>query len=230
MTTVLGLFAKPPVPGTVKTRLAAEIGNEAAASLYQAFVADLVQSHTSSADIRILGFCGDEREVSETWAQTVACDNFQAWAQPAGDLGQRMYAFFQHALTLGDRAVLIGTDSPNLPPEYIDRAFALLLEHDVVIGPASDGGYYLIGQRSSARDIFRDTEWSSTRVFEQTADHVRQFGAGLALLPVWYDVDTIDDARILWAHLKATSTTAIPAPRTRQQLQTLFEGNPPVTP
>lgn len=223
MTTVLGLFAKPPVPGTVKTRLAADIGDEAAASLYAAFVRDLLQTHADSADgadNRIIGVGGQNREAAETWARAEAGDAFEVWPQPDGDLGYRMHTFFEYALRRGDRAVLIGTDSPNLPPEYIEQAFKLLRQHDVVIGPASDGGYYLIGQRQPARNIFGETEWSSSRVFEQTAAQVRREQATLGLLPVWYDVDTVDDARMLWAHLLAAQGSTLA--RTREQLQLLF--------
>ena len=131
-----------------------------------------------------------------------------------------MHAFFEHALSFGDRAVLIGTDSPNLPPEYIEQGFDLLNQQDVVIGPASDGGYYLIGQRGSARNIFGETEWSSSRVFEQTAAQVRREQATLGLLPVWYDVDTVDEARMLWAHLSAATGDTLF--QTREQLRLLF--------
>lgn len=223
MTTVFGLFAKPPVLGTVKTRLAADVGDEAASDLYTAFVADLLNLHEATGDVRVLGFGGRNLATSEAWARSVAGDPYQVWAQPDGNLGLRMHAFFEHALALGDRAVLIGTDSPNLPLAYVEQAFAALEKHDVVLGPASDGGYYLVGQRGSAQDIFGSIEWSSARVFEQTAVTVRRNQAALAVLPVWYDVDTLDDARMLWAHLQAVpSAERARLPQTCRQLALIF--------
>lgn len=205
MKTLLGMFVKQPIPGTVKTRLAAGVGAETAARIYSAFVEDLTTIHSETADMRFLGFAPNT-EPAAAWTAEVGGSAFGSWPQPEGDLGQRMQAFFEYAFTAGaERAILIGSDSPNLPPDYVENAFDLLGENDVVIGPASDGGYYLIGQRQSARDIFKDTDWSSPQVFEQTSARVRQAGASLGLLPVWYDIDNVEDARMLWAHTAAAA-------------------------
>ena len=86
------------------------------------------------------------------------------------------------------RTVIIGSDSPSLPPAYIDQALELLKEHEVVLGPSTDGGYYLVGQSSPNGAIFVDIDWSTGRVLEQTLDKVGT--RSLGLLPPWYDVDT----------------------------------------
>ncbi len=208
MTTVLGMFVKPPVPGTVKTRLAADIGNEAAAELYAAFVIDLIGKYATTGDQRVLGFGGNDPNAAQEWATSVAGNSFCPWPQPNGDLGSRIQSFFNYGCELAGhdaRVVLVGSDSPNLPREYVERAFAILEGPDVVIGPASEGGYYVIGMRGQSWPIFDAVEWSSPLVFEQTVANVEEAGRSLGLLPIWYDVDTVSDARMLGAHLKAAA-------------------------
>jgi rSAM/selenodomain-associated transferase 1 len=197
------MFAKRPVAGRVKTRLGAAIGNDASANLYSAFVRDLVERYSSVAGRRVFGYAP---ESADEWARDTAGGHFELWAQPPAGLGTRIQGFFDHAFGSGARrVVLIGSDSPNLPSSYIDQAFQLLDEMDVVIGPASDGGFYLIGQREQSRDLFAGTEWSSSRVCEQTLRNARAVDSKVALLPVWYDIDTVDDARMMWSHLQAVS-------------------------
>lgn len=227
MSTLLGIFAKQPIAGTVKTRLAGAIGSDAAARLYAAFVDDLIVAHRETADARLLGFSPDSPDARE-WANDVAGSAFQVWPQPAGHLGKRMHSFFADAFESGStRAVLIGSDSPNLPVEYVDDAFAMLLDRDVVVGPAVDGGYYLIGQRTECRDLFSEVEWSSGRVLEQTLANVQSCNASLSLLPVWYDIDTIDDARMLHAHLRAdeycSDSSLLAVQNTRMLLDQVLE-------
>lgn len=223
MTTVLGMFAKPPVPGTVKTRLAADIGDDSAAELYAAFVDDLIEKYCAVADHRILGFGGRESTQSREWAETVAGSLFETWSQPSGDLGTRIDAFFRHAHDMGGhlaRVVLIGSDSPNLPQEYVEQAFEVLCDHDFAIGPAVDGGYYLIGMCGFRADVFDGVEWSSERVLEQTQANIERMSATVGLLPEWYDVDTVAEARKLWADVQAAQSDGLA--RTRTVLQRLF--------
>ena len=101
--------------------------------------------------------------------------------------------------------MVLGSDSPSLAPELIDRAFDLLRSRELVLGPCCDGGYYLIGQRQPDRGLFRNIAWSSSRVFRQTVEAAA--GLDLALLPPWYDVDTAADAAFLRDHLEALERT-----------------------
>jgi glycosyltransferase A (GT-A) superfamily protein (DUF2064 family) len=114
----------------------------------------------------------------------------------------RLESFIAAALATASKVVVIGTDSPTLPVEYIERAFADLDRADVVLGPAVDGGYYLVGCRRLP-PIFAGIDWSSNRVLAQTIDRLVTPSWSLALLPPWYDVDTPKDWSMLRGHVKA---------------------------
>ena len=129
---------------------------------------------------------------------------YETMAQCEGDLGQRLRVFFEHARSLGcSRIVAIGTDSPTLPTDWVEQSFHLLASNDVVLGPAFDGGYYLVGTSNECLTIFDDIPWSTSRVLETTIARVREASARLALLPPWYDVDTVDDWNMLRGHVLA---------------------------
>jgi hypothetical protein len=113
-----------------------------------------------------------------------------------------MATFFRdHLRQADDRVVIIGSDSPTLPREHVTAAFERLRQADVVLGPATDGGYYLVGMRGRCWPIFEGIEWSTPTVLADTIDRVRQAGAKLALLPPWYDVDTAADLHLLRGHV-----------------------------
>jgi rSAM/selenodomain-associated transferase 1 len=201
--TTLGLFVKHPVPGSVKTRLAAEIGAERGARVYEAFIELLTGRFRGIAERRVLCYAPPTAEARDHFAG-IAGDEFELWPQPQADLGSRMERFFiDHLRRPEDRVVIIGSDSPTLPRGLVEEAFDRLREADCVIGPATDGGYYLIGERGFSRPVFAGVAWSTPRVLDQTIALVRQAGAVLALLPPWYDVDTPEDWRMLIGHLRA---------------------------
>jgi uncharacterized protein len=201
--TTLGVFVKHPIPGRVKTRLAVELGEVRAAAAYAAFIADLAERFRDTAERRVLCHAPATDE-ARTYFAAVGGVDYQLWPQPEADLGARMARFFDEHLTdAGDRVVLIGSDSPTLPKEYVEQAFDMLRDVDLVIGPAMDGGYYLIGQRGDCRPIFDGIDWSTSRVLDQTIVRVADCGARLGILPPWYDVDTPDDWQFLAGHLRA---------------------------
>ncbi len=198
------MFLKRPVPGQVKTRLAAEIGDEQAARLYAAFVADLADRFRTTGDRRILCYSPDD-EPARDYALTLAGADYEIWPQPDDALGQRMQAYFAHAVEAGAQpTVLIGSDSPNLPQDYVETAFESLQTNDTVIGPAADGGYYLIGQSKIQSGIFDRIDWSGPRVLHQTVERIAAAGNTLSVLPPWYDVDTSDDLQLLRGHVAAS--------------------------
>jgi rSAM/selenodomain-associated transferase 1 len=122
--------------------------------------------------------------------QALAGRNWSVQLQAAGDLGRRMSSFFASALLRGDGpVVLIGSDSPTLPTDYVEQAFDLLDEVPVVLGPSTDGGYYLIGASGQIPCVFTGISWSTSRVCQQTISLLRQAGCRFASLPQWYDVD-----------------------------------------
>ena len=187
----LGLFAKYWEPGQVKTRLAMSIGEQAASRLYREFLATTVQTFQSFPAERILAYWPLEKRLE---FKQLTGSRWNLAPQTAGDLGARMQAFLAGGLTAGrEQIVLIGADSPTLSPETVQLAFESLDQHDVVIGPARDGGYYLIGCRRKIPGIFEDIHWGSADVFQQTIRKLDSSPLSYTILPEWYDVDRLDD-------------------------------------
>lgn len=203
---VLGLFAKWPEPGAVKTRLAR--GDAAwGARVAHAFLLDALQCLAAVDAHHVLVFSPPEREADFA---ALAADRFALTPQANGDLGQRLAAFFGRQWDAGARAVVaVGTDSPTLPVEYIERAFAELESADVVLGPATDGGYYLVGCGPDYPPLFDNIAWSSRRVLTDTIAALTDPRWRLALLPPWYDVDTPDDWTMLCGHVAALRRAGI---------------------
>jgi rSAM/selenodomain-associated transferase 1 len=208
--TIFGIFVRHPIAGPVKTRLATELGGDRAAEIYSAFIADIVDRFRGIAAERTLCYCPDSAE-SHRHFEAITGRDYRLWLQPDADLGTRMQRFFDgHIQGPSDRAVLIGSDSPTLPRDLVAQAFTSLVEADCVLGPATDGGFYLIGMRTRAWPVFTDVEWSTSRVLDQTVQLIQACGARLALLPPWYDVDTPDDLRMLAGHLRALAVAGSP--------------------
>jgi uncharacterized protein len=198
---VLGLFAKRPEPLLVKTRLAAASSAQWAASVAEAFLLDTIQRLGRVEARRVLAFAPAD---AAAYFDAIAKGRFAVVPQVEGDLGERMSAFFKSQLQRGaGRAVLVGTDSPTLPLPYIERAFQNLDESDLVIGPATDGGYYLIGCRQWTPELFDSIPWGTSRVLADTMERLKTLGLRTALLPPWYDVDTLDDWYMLMGNVAA---------------------------
>jgi rSAM/selenodomain-associated transferase 1 len=196
------MFAKHWRPGTVKTRLAETIGQAAAASLYRTFLSTLLVRFQAMGERRLLVYTpADKREVF----RALAGDAWLLEPQGTGDLGRRMECYFEGAAAAGvERAVLIGSDSPNLPVEFVGQAFRLLESHDVVLGPATDGGYYLVGMRGTVPPCFEGIAWGTAEVWQQTVDRLERQSSRYATLPPWYDVDVGEDLRRLASDLSSS--------------------------
>jgi uncharacterized protein len=206
------LFVKDPQAGKVKTRLQSHCSAEEAAQLYSAFLLDSAETlAASSAGRKIVAYAPADAENSLRKLLSAAGD-FEYVAQPAGDLGDRLEGMVRWAFGSGaDKTIVLGSDSPSMPVEYIERALELLEQGDVVLGPSTDGGYYLVGQRRGEPHLFRDIQWSTGVVLEETL--ARLDGQKLALLPPWYDVDTPQEAAFLRAHLSAMRRAGLTAGR-----------------
>lgn len=191
---VLGVFAKCPEPGRVKTRLG--FAPESAAAIAAAFLRDTLERLTPTPARRIVVTAPPGADFTPYLAP-----GWEQEPQGAGDLGDRLRRFFELHLPAG-AVVAVGTDSPTLPVEYVTQAFSHLAEPGVVLGPATDGGYYLIGVRGELPPLFANIDWSSPRVLEQTVSALPP-GVRLTLLPPWYDVDTADDWQLLRGHRAA---------------------------
>lgn len=197
---VLGLFAKWPTPGAVKTRLAPH-DPAWGARVAEAFLLDSLHRLAVVAARRVLVFAPAERVADFA---VLADERFALSPQSEGDLGQRLAAFFAQQFQTGARSVIaMGTDSPTLPVENIERAFAALESADVVLGPATDGGYYLIGCRPEHPPLFTGIAWSSARVLAQTVETLNDPHWRLSVLPPWYDVDSAADWDVLRGHVSA---------------------------
>ena len=202
MSTCAVLFAKKPVPGAVKTRLQSHLSASEATRLYEAMLLDCATAlHATRAAAKVVAFTPAHAE-DALRTLLAPIGTFEYAPQPEGDLGQRMESLMQWAFARGaERVVIIGSDSPSLPARYIDEGLALLREKEVVLGPSTDGGYYLVGRRKGESRIFQDVAWSTGMVFEQTL--ARLGTQTLGLLPPWYDVDTPAEAGFLKVHLEA---------------------------
>lgn len=217
---VLGLFAKQPLAGAVKTRLAAATSAEWAARVAAAFLYDTVERLAGIAARRVLAFSPDD---GRAYFAEVVGDGFELMSQGAGDLGQRMTRFFSSQIAAGARAtVLLGTDSPTLPLQLVEQAFAELAQADLVLGPATDGGYYLIGCGPRLPPIFDGVIWSSPSVLADTIARLADPSWRVGLLPPWYDVDTWEDWQMLCGHVAALerSGSATGLPRTLALIKT----------
>ena len=207
----LGMFAKLPEPGRVKTRLAADWGADRATRLYECFVRDLLDRFSSTADRRVVAFAPDA-DTARQWFEAAAPNgDWTLWAQPEGDLGQRIARFFDEWCREDfDRTILIGSDSPTIPIAMIDAALASLATSDCVIGPAADGGYWCIGFRGHVpgdvrRSLFTGIGWSTSTVLLQTVERIKTAGLSLTVAAPWYDVDSTDGVAALRGHLLAQS-------------------------
>jgi rSAM/selenodomain-associated transferase 1 len=216
---VLGLFAKWPAPGAVKTRLAAATSAAWAARVAAAFLGDSLDRLSTLAVRRVLAFAPAAAEADFA---ALAGGRFELVPQSAGDLGQRLSAFVGRQLRDGAGAVVVvGADSPTLPLSYLEQAFRELEEADVVLGPTTDGGYYLIGCGPRLPPVFAGIDWSSNRVLAQTVACLGDPSWRLAVLPPWYDVDTAEDWAVLCGHLAALRRAGLDpgVPRTEELLR-----------
>jgi rSAM/selenodomain-associated transferase 1 len=195
MDKAFGIFAKQPRIGFVKTRLAQATSPEWAQRVAEAMLLDSIERFRSVSAMRWLVYAPDD---AASYFQTLAQQDYSIIAQSEGDLGARLRSFFADCRSKGhERVVVVGSDSPIVPVHFVDAAFQLLLTNDVVIGPALDGGYYLVGGGPRMPTIFDDIPWSTSAVLERTIERVAAAGARLELLTPCSDVDTVDDWAVL---------------------------------
>jgi uncharacterized protein len=223
MNNTLIVFAKAPQPGRVKTRMFSDLSPDQSAELYRAFVHDLLEATRSLSDVRRVIGC--DPSARDPYFQSLGeRHGVELMDQTGRDLGERM----RNALGEAQRnhpgpAVIIGTDSPTLPMGIVREAFDRLRTDELALGPSHDGGYYLIGCAEKIPPIFEEIPWGTDRVLELTLKKITELGVRCALLPFWYDVDTIQDLRFLSAHLEYRDRqgNGPVAPETRRALENL---------
>ncbi|MCA9080424.1 MAG: TIGR04282 family arsenosugar biosynthesis glycosyltransferase [Planctomycetaceae bacterium] len=223
MSQQLILFARHPVPGQTKTRLGAGIGMERAAQFAEAFLLDLLDELRSDAWHRTIAF-SPKTAASRAWFAECAVAEDTLWPQPPQSLGSRLNSACEQAFTHADRVVIVGADCPLLTAGLVHTAFEQLTHHDCVLGPASDGGYYLIGLRRPLPDLFTDIPWSTAQVLPATLARLVQLDATHWLLPERFDIDNIADLERLRDALCQTENAA--ARTTCRRTSVLLERHP----
>lgn len=228
------LFSRYPQPGTTKTRLIPHLGETGAAQLQRQMTAQVLRqiwpllhpaaeqaTHPISAAI---WFSGDESARMADWLGP-------GWAlhpQPSGDLGDRLLAAVKQAIATGaKRVVVIGADCPGVDSAILQQAFAALHDHDLVLGPATDGGYYLIGLRQPVAALFCGIDWGTERVFAQTMAIAQSLQLSVATLAPLTDIDTAADLPV-WEELRErVLSVVIPTLNEATELPSLLASLPP---
>lgn len=213
----LAVVAKQPAAGQTKTRLCPPLDSATAAALYACFLRDtLALMEQVPAVQRLIAYLPEDgagyfRDLAPAMALTL---------QRGADLGERLDHVLRDALEGGaQQAVVMDSDSPTLPVAYLSEAFALLDgPADVVLGPCDDGGYYLIGLKQPQPRLLREVTMSTPNVVRDTLALAEEMGLHTALLPTWYDVDTLQELVRLQAELAVAAPEV--APHTRRFLAT----------
>lgn len=184
------IFIKNPALGKVKTRLAATIGDEAALAVYHK-LSQRAREVALALDVPRHLFYSDFIDGNDAWDNALFIKKQQA----GQDLGERMHLAFVDTLQTAHKAVIIGSDCPLLTPEIVQLALDQLDQYPFVLGPALDGGYYLLGMRKSTPGLFENMEWSTENVAKITLERMAENGASCYLLPALPDIDVEEDWR-----------------------------------
>lgn len=183
------VFTRNPELGKVKTRLAKSIGDQAALNIYK-FLLEHTEKVVRSVNCDKAIFYTETISINDIWDN----DLYQKYKQIDGDLGDKMEAAFARSFKDGyNKVVIVGSDLFDLEPMHIEQAFQSLDTHDYVLGPAQDGGYYLLGMNQLNPNLFKNKSWGTATVFEATMDDLKN--ETVFLLEELNDVDTFDDIK-----------------------------------
>ena len=186
---VVVVMAKRPVPGETKTRLCPPLTPVEAAELYEALLRDTLELVSGLRGVETAVAVSPQSAVDEM--RRMAPRGAGMLAVEGADIGECLRSATEQLFANGyTRVVAVNSDGPTLPVEYLERAVEMLASNDAVLGPAEDGGYYLIGMRQKQPGLFTDIAWSSPGVAAQTLERAAAAGLTVAQLPAWYDVDT----------------------------------------
>jgi rSAM/selenodomain-associated transferase 1 len=201
MKKALIVFVKAPIPGKVKTRLQPCVAPERIIEIYKSFITETLDKCAQLKGVNKFVGCSPSKE--DDYLQAVArVRKMKTFNQRGLSLGEKIVNALRDYLKKGySDIVLIGSDSPTIPPDYITKAFAELRKNDFVLGPCCDGGLYLVGARKKViPEIFQDIPWDTSEVLNKTLRNLFSLDIKFSMLPFWYDVDTIDDLRFLENH------------------------------
>ncbi|MEQ8514404.1 MAG: TIGR04282 family arsenosugar biosynthesis glycosyltransferase [Chromatocurvus sp.] len=209
-------FARAPQAGRVKTRMQPYLGPVEACELHCELLAySAMQLQRLSASPRELWIAGDP---AHPWLSRIAAHyGMGLCPQRGSDLGERMLHALRDGLSRYRRVVLVGSDCPGLDPDYLEEAALRLRHHDMVWGPAVDGGYVLVGARRAHAACFRDIDWGRAAVMAQTLARAREGAVSHALLPVREDIDRPGDLP-LWLSIRGRQAVAEPGSADTQGL------------
>jgi len=185
------IMAKAPIPGQVKTRMTPWLDPMVVSSLYHNFLLDKIEQ---VKNIDAQAFIAYTPETGLAFFRSIIPPGFDLINQVGAGLGERLVNISKNLFGQDfEKVLILDSDSPNLPVEYIQKGLEQLDKNDVVLGPCEDGGYYLIGLRECQPLLFKDIPWSTSRVTEFTVKKAQSRGLSVFLLEKWYDVDTIND-------------------------------------
>ena len=213
------VMAKAPLAGSVKTRLAGILAPDEIAELAACFLLDTV---SSAKQVGLPVFLAYSPEGGRSVIEPIVGDDVRWVCQQGADLGARMLSAFSHAAGQGfSPLVMVGTDSPNLPPASYQAALEGLQHEDVdvALGRADDGGYYLLGMQAPYPALLAGVSWSGPEVYDQTLRNAARAGLRVREIAPWYDVDTPEDLRRLRADLRDDPAGAVRAPATCRWLR-----------
>ncbi|RJQ56023.1 MAG: glycosyltransferase [Actinobacteria bacterium] len=182
-------MSKWPAPGEVKTRLAARVGNSRAARVQASMLRETVRRHDESGRAAWLAIS----PASSRGDFARSFPHARLVEQGQGDLGRRLERVCGRVLEDAEKVVVVGSDSPDLPSEYVSSAFARLSRAEVVLGPTRDGGIYLIAMTRLFPGLFQDVPWGTPNVFEALKRNAKRQRLTLSILAPWRDVDTLTD-------------------------------------
>ncbi|MDZ7658770.1 TIGR04282 family arsenosugar biosynthesis glycosyltransferase [Fodinibius sp.] len=188
---VLIVFIKNPEKGKVKTRLAKTMGNQKALQVYQKLLR-ITKSITDQLDVSKQIWYSRFIDEDDIWSD----GNYDKYLQKGDNLGLRMRYAFKKAFADGyQKVVIIGSDCSALNPEFIEESFKALENNQAVIGPANDGGYYLLGMLAFYPSLFENKAWSTSSVFEETIRQFKEMNISYKQLPMLNDIDTEEDLK-----------------------------------
>ena len=199
----LVLFARLPVLGQVKTRLTPRFTPEEALALHRALLIDSLALVSHCAELAVAACRLYLSEEGPLDGEMIArLGSISPRIQSGADLGERLLHAFQECLAEGVREIVVlGSDSPHLPAGYVARAFEELGKAEVVVGPARDGGYYLLGASRLHTALLTEMPWGTAQLYRETVRRARKEGIPIASLPAWYDVDLPESVVQLWQDL-----------------------------
>ncbi len=229
----LGVMAKAPLAGEVKTRLVPPLTEEEAAELNVCFLRDMAANIAGVSEPHAAsGLVVYTPIGSESAFDGILPEGFKLLGQRGTSLGERLYNATDDLLRKGyGAACLINSDSPTLPKSILIRAIQLLASDGdrVVLGAAEDGGYYLIGLKHAHRNLFNGIEWSTANVLTRTRQRAAEIDLPVEMLPPWYDVDDAETLNRLCEDLFFSESLngSYPAPHTRAFLDSIIKTEGP---